>query len=75
MLNEKIKVEISIAENQLRVESKIEANRLEATMLLFVLELLKKQLIGNDAKMKELNEMILGKTAEELVILLDKVKG
>ena len=75
MLNEKIKVEISIAENQLRVESKIEANRLEATMLLFILELLKKQLIGNDAKMKELNEMILGKTAEELVILLDKVKG
>jgi len=75
MLNEKIKVEISIAENQLRVESKIEANRLEATMLLFVLELLKKQLIGNDSKMKEINEMILGKTAEELVILLDKVKG
>ena len=75
MLNEKIKVEISIAENQLKVESRIEATRLEATTLLFVLELLKKQLIGNDAKMKELNEMILGKTAEELVILLDKVKG
>ena len=74
MLNEKIKLEISGAQNQLKVEYKIEANRLEATMLLFVLEMLKKQLIGNDTKMKEINEMILGKSAEELVVLLDKVK-